>query len=196
MPGRKSPDTVRKRAVKALVARRILEIYADGGGYKEVKAEFGTPRNPRTGERLNSDALLDWAHEAILGDAAKLLGAAIMVDETARLALANMADYMTVGADGRPVLDFSSLTREQAAALGEVTVDTRKAGEDVEIEKVKFKLHDKIAAIRLALQAYGALTERHEHSGPGGGAIPYKDMSEDEVDRRLAELERKFSGDA
>jgi hypothetical protein len=43
--------------------------------------------------------------------------------ELTKIARANMQDYMRVGPDG-PVLDYSKLTRDQAAALQEVTVDT------------------------------------------------------------------------
>src|SRR5271170_8260392 len=43
--------------------------------------------------------------------------------ELGRIGFANMMDYMKIGPSGDPVLDFSNLTREQAAALTEVTVD-------------------------------------------------------------------------
>jgi hypothetical protein len=35
-----------------------------------------------------------------------------------------MQDYMRVGPDGDPVLDFANLSRDQAAALQEVTVES------------------------------------------------------------------------
>jgi phage terminase small subunit len=40
-----------------------------------------------------------------------------------RIAFANLMDYMRIGPSGDPSLDWSGLTREQAAALTEVTVD-------------------------------------------------------------------------
>jgi phage terminase small subunit len=43
--------------------------------------------------------------------------------ELGRIGFANMMDYMRIGPSGDPVLDFSNLTREQAAALTEVTVE-------------------------------------------------------------------------
>jgi len=39
--------------------------------------------------------------------------------ELGRIGFANMMDYMRVGPSGDPVLDFSNLTREQAAALAD-----------------------------------------------------------------------------
>src|SRR5580700_11370390 len=46
-----------------------------------------------------------------------------VVDELRKLAGANMADYMRSTPEGDPYLDFSSLTRDQTAALAEVTVE-------------------------------------------------------------------------
>jgi hypothetical protein len=43
--------------------------------------------------------------------------------ELYKLGFSNMADYMKAGEDRDPSLDFSGLTRDQAAALAEVTVD-------------------------------------------------------------------------
>src|SRR5712671_3606489 len=41
-----------------------------------------------------------------------------------------MADYMEIGADGQPRLDFSRLTRDEAAAIHEVVVETRTEERD------------------------------------------------------------------
>lgn len=57
---------------------------------------------------------------------------------------------MTAGPDGDPFPDFSELTRDQAAALSEVTIEDFKdgPGEDSHtVRKVKVKLHDKNRAL-------------------------------------------------
>src|SRR5258706_8299383 len=46
-----------------------------------------------------------------------------VLEELSKIARANMLDYMRVGPEGDPVLDFSRLTRDQATALQEVTVE-------------------------------------------------------------------------
>ena len=58
-------------------------------------------------------------------------------------------DYIHTTADGNPYLDFLKLTRDQAAALAEVTVADFVDGrsEDARaVNRVKFKLRDKRAA--------------------------------------------------
>jgi hypothetical protein len=62
----------------------------------------------------------------------------MVVEELRKIAFANMADYMKLGPKGDITLDFSGLTRDQAAALGQVKVSG---------ESVTFKLHDKRAAL-------------------------------------------------
>jgi phage terminase small subunit len=70
------------------------------------------------------------------------------------LAFANMLDYMRVGFNGDPVLNFEGLTREQAAALREVIVESYierdpdgEEGDTRVVKRVKFKLYDKRAAL-------------------------------------------------
>ena len=96
---------------------------------------------------------------------------------TAKIGFANMGDYMRPGVDGDPVLDFSELSREQKAALAEVTVEDIKAnrgkgGDDSrDIRRVKFKLYDKRAALVDLGKHLGVFAERHEHTGKDGGPI-------------------------
>lgn len=90
--------------------------------------------------------------------------------ELALIGFANMQDYMRAGPNGDPYLDFSGLTREQAAALAEVTVEdfTDGRGEDArEVRRVKFKLADKRAALVDIGKHLGMFVERREVGKPG-----------------------------
>lgn len=91
-----------------------------------------------------------------------------IIAELAKLGFANMADYMRVGADGDPTLDFSALSRDQAAALAEVTVEDFKDGrgeESRDVRRVKFKLADKRAALVDLGKHLGMFVERSNISG-------------------------------
>lgn len=97
-----------------------------------------------------------------------------IVGELAKIGFANMADYMRATAGGDPYLDFASLSRDQAAALAEVTVEDfcDGRGEDArDVRRVKFKLWDKRAALVDLGKHLGMFVERHEHAGAGGGPI-------------------------
>lgn len=97
-----------------------------------------------------------------------------IVAELAKIGFANMLDYMRAGPDGDPHLDFSQLTRDQAAALSEVTVEdfTDGRGEDArDVRRVKFKLHYKKGALVDLAKMLGFITEKHELTGKDGGPI-------------------------
>lgn len=78
-----------------------------------------------------------------------------VVSELAKLGFSNMLDYITIGADGLPFTDFTNLTRDQAAAISELVVESKlEIGDDgdggkesVPVRKVRFKLADKRAAL-------------------------------------------------
>jgi hypothetical protein len=94
--------------------------------------------------------------------------------EMAKIAFANMGDYMRVGPDGDPVLDFSRLARDQMAALVEVTVDDFKSGrgEDArDVRRVRFKLADKRQALVDIGKCLGLFKDKVELTGPNRGPI-------------------------
>jgi hypothetical protein len=72
-----------------------------------------------------------------------------------------------------PVLDWSKLTRDQAAALIEVTVEDflDGRGEDArEVRRVHFKLANKIDALELLGKHHRLYVERHVHDFSNGVA--------------------------
>lgn len=104
-----------------------------------------------------------------------------VVAELAKLGFCNMQDYMSSGKDGDPYLDFSALTRDQAAALSEVTVEDFKdgRGEDArDVRRVKFKLADKRAALVDLGRHLGLFKERVELTGKDGGPVEVNDARE------------------
>ncbi|MGH7745264.1 MAG: terminase small subunit [Candidatus Dormibacteria bacterium] len=115
-------------------------------GYKATRNASKTAwlllRNPRIQKAIEAaQAKVLKKHELTLD---KIVG------EAALIAFANIQDYMSITAEGDPYVDLSKLTREQAAALAEFTVDdyTDGRGEHARnVRKVRIKLADKLAAL-------------------------------------------------
>lgn len=133
--------------------------------------------------------------QEITGRAAEAAGVTVeaILAELSRVGFANMLDYMTIGADGQPTLDFSKLSREQASVISELTVETRSTlqeeGEDPgQVQKVRFKLVDKLSALDKLGRHVGLFKDRVEHTGLNGGPIETREMSNNEVARRVAHL--------
>lgn len=88
-----------------------------------------------------------------------------VLKELAKLGFANMMDYMSIDKNGDPFVDFSALTRDQAAAISEVVIEEYKegGGDDArEVKRVKFKLMDKRAALVDIGKHLGMFVERKE----------------------------------
>lgn len=101
--------------------------------------------------------------------------------ELALLGFANMEDYVRIGSDGDPYLDFSTLTREQAAAITEMTVEDFKDGRGDgarDVRRVKFKLADKRAALVDLGRHFALFTDKVQHGAdPALVALIEKSMS-------------------
>ncbi len=93
-----------------------------------------------------------------------------VIGELARIAFANLTDFVKIGPDGNPRPDFATLSFDQGAALQVLTVKeakTRRKGES-EVREVTFKLGDKrLALVALArhLRLFGTAGEIGE-AGP------------------------------
>lgn len=149
------------------VAQYLIDLNATQAA---IRAGYSQKTAQQQGSRLLLNVLVQ---EAIAKGrektAAKLeITKERIVEELAKIGFSNMLDYMRAGTDGDPYLDFSSLTREQAAALAEVTVEDFKdgRGEDArDVRRIKFKLHDKKGALVDMAKMLGFMIEKHEHSG-------------------------------
>lgn len=120
--------------------------------------------------------------------------------EFAYLAFANMEDYVKLVGDDL-ALDFSAVTREQMAAIREVTVDTyMEDGRNLidpetgrraqgRIKRVRFKLYDKNAALMNLAKVMGWIVERSESTLRLEDRLAQ--MSPEERERDAAELAAK-----
>lgn len=98
-----------------------------------------------------------------------------VLEELAKIGFANMQDYIAISGDGTSFdVDFSKLTREQAAAIQEITVDATGGvgdGERRQVLRTRFKLAEKRGALELMGKYLKLFTDKVESSGPDGGPI-------------------------
>lgn len=95
-----------------------------------------------------------------------------VLEELARLAFSNMADYMQVDADGKPCgLNLAQITRDQAACIQEISEDATGGSGDGErrlVIRTKFKLSDKLKALDMLMRHLGAYNDKLQVTGLEG----------------------------
>lgn len=148
--------------------RRFVKEYLIDHNGKQAAIRAGY--SPRTAT-VQGSKLLTYPNVRAAVDeglAVQLAKATMTADEVIRgltlLARANMIDYMTIGTNGDPFVDLTKLTRDQAAAISEVTVEdfVDGRGEDArDVRRIKFKLADKRAALVDLGKHFGMFIERH-----------------------------------
>lgn len=161
---------------------RFAQELARGKSQAEAYETAGYKPSEQHACRLARNGKISARVAKLLEGAAKRaeISIADVISELAKIGFANMADYMRAGPDGDPYLDFSALSRDQAAALSEVTVEDFKdgRGEDARaVRRVKFKLSDKRAALVDIGKHLGAFVDRVELTGKDGGTIKTEDVS-------------------
>lgn len=169
------------------VAEYLIDLNATQAA---IRAGYSARTARQAGaECLSKPVVAEAIQDAQAKRAEKLeITASWVLEELAKLARANMQDYMAVDAGGDPTLNFADLTRDQAAALQEVSVETYMEGRGAgarEVKRVKFKLADKRASLVDVGRHLGMFTDKVQHSG----SLTIKrasDMTDDEIAERLA----------
>lgn len=84
----------------------------------------------------------------------------MVLRELARIGFSDMRNFTEWGPAGVRLKDYAELTDDQAAAISEVSQTITEAG-----GSLKFKLHDKRAALVDIGRHLGMFTDKIEHSG-------------------------------
>jgi phage terminase small subunit len=159
----------REKFCQAIMAGENAEQAYITAGYKANRGNAGTLRAKKDIVRRLEELMSRRSAAEIVSTARAIeqtgITKAKVAEELSKIGFANMKDYMRVGPHGDPVLDFSAITRDQAAALIEVTVDdyVDGRGEDArDVRKVKFKLADKRAALMDIAKLFGWIIDKQE----------------------------------
>ena len=118
-----------------------------------------------------------------------------VLEELNKLAMSNMVDFIVIGRDGQPAgYDLSGLTREQYAAIQEMTIDTyvEGRGEDArEVKSVKLKLAPKLGALEALGKHFKLFTDVVEVHDLTDAADIMRKRKEEQRRRRLAEARER-----
>lgn len=91
-----------------------------------------------------------------------------VISEIAKVAFADMADYVTIQPDGTPVLDFGKAPDGGLAAVSQIEQETvtERGGGDVErVKRTKFRLHPKLDALDKLARHLGLYKDSVELNG-------------------------------
>lgn len=125
-------------------------------GYPKAKRASAQANFVRLLKNAEFQARLDELHSVQV--AKSIMTRDEVLQETTKLGRANMLDYVRIGKDGTPFIDWTALNRDQAAAIVSVQVEERlerrldaESGEyeNVPVRKVKFTTASKMAALEL-----------------------------------------------
>lgn len=151
----------------------VAEYLANGFNATQaaISAGYSASTAQEQGSRLLSNVMVAREIERVQKPRLERLGitAERVLQELALMAFANMLDYMTVGDNGHADVDLSKLTREQAAAIQEISVDTTGGsgdGERRQVLRTRFKLCDKRGSLELLGKHLKLFTDKVEASGP------------------------------
>lgn len=107
------------------------------------------------------------------------------VAELARMAYANIEDYTRQVGEER-VIDLSGATRDQLAALQEITVEDYLDGRGKDarqVRRTKIKLADKQGAIERLNKMFGWIIDRSEVGRPG----EFANLTDEQLDEKIIE---------
>ena len=83
-----------------------------------------------------------------------------VLEELARIAFANVGDYLKVGENGILALDLAGADDEAMGAIAEVTQDTlinASEGKAVSVRRTRLKAHPKLQALRILAEHLGMI---------------------------------------
>lgn len=159
---------------EAQFAAQVLQHGDVGRAWGSIYQERDGKRYQRQTCLINGEALMEKPHirEYIAYVRAKIkarmeVSKDRILEELSLLAYSNQADFIVIQEDGTAYTDLSGLTREQLAAIQEITVDTYMdgRGEDAErVKSVKIKLAPKTAALELLGKNQKLWTDVLEHN--------------------------------
>jgi phage terminase small subunit len=154
-----------------------------------IRAGFSPKNADKIGSQLLGKTRVREAIAKAMGARSKRTqhSADAVIKELSLMAYANMMDYMTITKDGEAFVDLSKLTRDQAAAIQEITIDEAAGGAGdgrrEKVQRTRFKLADKRGALELLGKHEKLFTDKLETVSEI--QMKLKDMSDTELEQAI-----------
>jgi phage terminase small subunit len=163
------PDQKGSKPLKNAKHERFAQGLGLGltGDKAYIKAGYTPNRNNASRLKANESIKDRLAYLIAKGAEIAEISIADVITELGKIGFANMMDYVEIEG-GDPIVDLSAMTHEQAAAIGEITVETYMEGKGPDAEKIKrtkLKLLDKRAALVDIGKHLGAFKEDEKNKG-------------------------------
>jgi phage terminase small subunit len=164
-----------------VVGTPLVEAYELAGYSRDNRNAQALAARPHVQKRIKELRQGSVARTEITG--------ARVINEAAKLAFFNLADFLDIHEDGTASVNLAKIDRDMAAAITEVVsrTVTRKNGDVVTTTNIK--LADKKGPLELLAKYFGLLTEKLEVGRPG-------DFTAITSTEQLVEKLRKELGDA
>lgn len=186
------------------VARAWVEAFQhrkgeDADGFQDTRINLALARLEGN-KRLREPHIRDYVQHMRGEIKARLaLNKDAVLEELNKLAMSNMVDFLVIGQDGQPVgYDLSGLSREQYAAVQEMTIDTYMTGKGEgaeQVKSVKLKLAPKLGALEALGKHFKLFTDVVEVSDLTDAADIMTRRKKEQRARRLAEQREAESGE-
>jgi hypothetical protein len=141
---------------------RFAQLVAQGMPATAAYLSAGYRLNEGNAGRLNRNEHVRLRIQELMADAASKTDISIrrVLEEMARVAFANMADFVRFDDMGQPRIELKGLSRDQLAAVSKVTTTTRvmhggEKGPDFRVERTTLTLHPKLPALDKIGQHFG-----------------------------------------
>lgn len=187
------PNTRHERFAQEIAAGKSLEDAHRAAGYKGDRRNADALRKRKDISRRIHTILHTRDHIEAKAVERAIERTAItkqrVLEELAKIGFANMADYTRLVGEER-VIDLSETTRDQLAAVQEISVEDFKDGRGAgarDVRRVKLKLGDKKGALVDIGREIGMFIARSEVGKPGD----FSELTDGELaDRLVDELVR------
>jgi phage terminase small subunit len=114
-----------------------------------------------------------------------------VIEEMAKLAFANILDYVRFNDAGEPIPDLAWVERDKAAAIVEMTFHTvieNRGPQGERVKRVRIRLDKRAALVDLG-RHFGMFVDRKHAANEN----EYSHLTDEELEARIAELDRKIA---